>query len=567
MVTCKLIFGNYMRLIMIFLLSTLAFSSVFYIAGETSRAEPETRAVWLSRDVVQSGSSRIYDTFRQLSSAGFNRVLVNVHYFGGTIYPSDVVETAGGSRQLPEYLGRDPLQECIDIGKEFDLEVVTWFEYGLMAYYSASDTGYSGPILALHPDWEAIDIYGQHWQNNQFGNFHWMDAAHPDVVKFITDLFCEVATNYPELGGIETDRIRYPGQDFSYSDTSVSLYTIQTGNLDPSTINPSHPEWPEWLNWREAQTTYLAGQIYKAVKRINPALHVSSAVAPPYMLNQRLKLQAWDVWADSGFIDALEPMLYVNDSDISNQLQESIAHVPPGFPLYPGVAYQGDASLEYQITTSRNVKTAGVTVWYYGDLTSSTYEMLTNGIFALPAALPHNDLISDDSDPLRFEQEGNWQPENEGFRGTSLTVQPGKGESVARWRHKISKTAPYHIFARWVSAPDRSTNALYRIQWANKLKEISVNQTANNGQWVHLLTDTIEFGQQVQVDLDNTADGTINADAIRLVIPKAFDILDINAPDSINLEIRFNRSLDKTEVENTGNYIINPDITIHNVYA
>ena len=168
---------------------------------------PQARGVWLSRDILEVGPELIEETCYKLARANFNRIFVDVYYLRSTIYPSDVLEEAGGPRQMSAFWGRDPLAETIEIAHRWNLEVIAWFEYGLMSYYSGQDTSDSGPVLSAHPDWEAIDHNGLHFQQNEWGAFHWMDPAHPQVKQFMENLFAEIAARYPELDGIETDRI------------------------------------------------------------------------------------------------------------------------------------------------------------------------------------------------------------------------------------------------------------------------------------------------------------------------------------------------------------------------
>ncbi len=524
--------------------------------------KPETRAVWLSRDVILNGTEQMYDTFRKLAEANFNCVLVNVFYFGGTIYPSDVVEAAGGQRQLPEYRGRDPLAEAIEIGHNFDLEVVAWFEYGLMAHYSAGDTSDSGPILSAHPDWEAIARNGEHWQENQFGIFHWYDPAHPEVVQFLTDIFAEISANYPELDGIETDRIRYPSQDFSYGAISRNRYTNETGNFDPLSINSSHPQWADWLDWREQQTTNLARKIYHAVKTTNPAMLVSAAVVPPYMRYNRVKLQAWNVWADSGYVDALEPMLYVDDSSLPNQLNEALGFVPEGFLLYPGVSYTNTGSLQFQIETIRQSAARGITIWYLGSMTDNTYDYLKNGPFSYPAALPHNQIIIDNADANRFGYEGNWNILSAGYGGTSLLNESGAGE--AHWLVSPLKSAQYQIFSRWAADDENTRQAAYRIVTASLDTTVYVDQSQKGDQWHFLLSSELDYDDSVRIELRNASNGKLNADAVQLNIPERFLLLDWNFTDSMHLALNFSRPLEQTAAEKATHYQIDQSISIIN---
>jgi len=529
--------------------------------GETV---PESRGVWMSRDVIYSGPELMEQTFYKLAQSNFNRVLIDVQYKGSTIYPSDVIENAGGPRQRSEFIGRDPLQEAIEIGHRWGLEIVAWFEYGLMAYWSGSDTSDTacGPILTQHPEWRAIKKNGSGYVINENGVFHWLDPAHPEVAQFMEDLFGEVAERYPGLDGIETDRIRYPSNEFSYSDTSRSRYISETGGEDPINIDNNHPQWQQWITWREEQITAIARRIYHRAKNTNPAIFISAAVVPPYMFHNHDKLQRWDIWADSGYVDALEPMLYLDDASFPYQLAEAVQLVPPDFYLYPGIGYRNDASLQFQINQVREKGIKGVTLWYYGYLSDSTLTMLKNGLFNEKARLPHNDIIIDNSSPIQFQYSGNWEQHSGGYQGNYLVAEPGDGSKIATWYPKLMKTDKYEIYAIWIADSTNATNACYEITIGTKTNSIIVDQSQNSGSWVFLIGDTISYNIPISIQLSNSANGKVVADAVRLVISTEFELLDLNVPDSLHLELKFSRNLSRESAENTSCYAVNDDINV-----
>jgi uncharacterized lipoprotein YddW (UPF0748 family) len=539
------------KLLLLPFIEILVLSITVLIAnGETI---PESRGVWMSRDVICSGPELMEQTFYKLAQSNFNRVLINVQYKGATIYPSDVVANAGGPRQRSEFVGRDPLQESIEIGHRWGLEIVAWFEYGLMAYWSGSDTSDCGPILTQHPEWRALKKNGSGYVRNENGVFHWLDPAHPEVVQFMEDLFGEIAERYPELDGIETDRIRYPSIGFSYSDISRSRYIAETEGEDPINIDYNHPQW---IAWREEQTTAIARRIYYRAKNTNPAIFISAAVAPPYMFYYHDKLQRWDVWADSGYVDALEPMLYLDDASFPYQLAEAVQLVPPDFYLYPGIVYQKDTSLQFQINQVREKGGRGVALWYYGYLSDNTLTILKNSLFNETVSPPHNDVIIDNSSSVQFQYSGDWEQHSGGYQGNYLVAEPGDGSVIATWYPKLMKTAEYAIYARWTSDSSNATDACYKIINDTETKSVIVNQRQNSNRWVFLLCDTISYDAPISIQLSNSANGKIVADAVRLVISTRFELLDLNVPDSLHLELKFSRNLDRESAESISCYAV-----------
>jgi len=540
-------------------------------AVSTEELISEGRGVWMSRDVIRAGPTRMEQVFRKLAEGNLNSVFVGTWYMGGTLYPSEVVEGVGGPRQLPEFLGRDPLREAIDIAHRYGLEVVAWMEYGLMIHYSGGDTSNSGPIVARHPDWEALDKKGRHYVWSEGGYFHWLDPAHPDVAQFMEDLFGELVAKYPDLDGVEMDRIRYPSTEFSYSSTARTRYMRETGGSDPiAIVESSHPEWAQWVAWREQQTTAIARRIYRRVKSVNPRGLVTAAVVPPYMLVGSSKLQAWPLWADSGYVDVLEPMLYLDDASYPYQLAEALRAAPPEFLLYPGIAlvdnagrYRGDATAEFQITQTRQRGGKGVIIWDYRALSDPTLRFLKQRLFRAPTTLPHNDVIVDNSSPTRFQTEGPWTTINAGYGGTSLTAPPGDGSLRALWRPKLLRAGRYEIYAQWQADSVNASNARFEITLGSQRRFRTVDQRRQGGQWVFLAADSIAYGAPTSVHLTNLADGRVVADAVRWIIGKKFNLLDLNVPDSVHLDLKFSRVPNRETAEDASRYGIDHRISVH----
>ncbi len=219
-----------MRLILLFLLS---FVIPAVLQAQEPGSLPEARGTWVL-DSRLGSPDQIDLLMQRLADAGFNMAYIRTWYDGATIYPSDVVEAAGGKRQHGAFIGRDPLAEAIASGKRYGIGVAAWMEYGL-ATKITSGANEPGPILRAHPDWRMISQAGDTVIAHTNGTFsYWMDPAHPEVVAFQAALATEVAARYPDLVAFEADRIRYPDLTWSYSPVSVARYMAQTGQPDPT---------------------------------------------------------------------------------------------------------------------------------------------------------------------------------------------------------------------------------------------------------------------------------------------------------------------------------------------
>ena len=74
------------------------------------------RGVWVTTTASTALDSR--ENIKQMISncklGGINHVFIVVYNNARTIYPSTVMQTITGIKQLEKFVGRDPLQECIE---------------------------------------------------------------------------------------------------------------------------------------------------------------------------------------------------------------------------------------------------------------------------------------------------------------------------------------------------------------------------------------------------------------------------------------------------------------------
>ena len=504
-------------------------------------SHPEMRGIWLSRSVITSGLSAMRTELEKIKNAGYNAVFVNNWYQGGMIYESDVMESYGGPRQLSEYLGRDPMAEIIEEGHRLGLEVHAWFEYGLWGWLSYDSTNY-GPILSTRKDWLMKNRNGNYF-NIMSGVIYqfWMDPAHPEVVQFMSEIYAECAWKYPKLDGIQTDRIRYPNPNFSFSDISRTRYQSDTGGSDPITLSESDAEWEQFLDWRKEQTTHVAGEIYRAVKEENPACLVSAAVAPPYMLSgSDNKLQDWPEWGRRGYVDLLCPMLYGLHTQIDYWLDRCLTEFNAPLRFAPGFDL-GSASLSAltnTINAMRNKSFAGSVTWYYGDLTTDRQDHFKTEIYLQYANTFHTSPTVDDKNN-HYVHYTNMTENPGGYKNSYHT---GSSLSAFTWHIPLYISGNYilqvYIPSEWTGAD----TLYYQILYTDSVIDISIPPASG---WNTLLTEKIDYtAQSVSITVRGSNSGDIVADAARLTIKEPLKILDAFTPDENTLNLLFNNALD-----------------------
>ncbi len=481
--------------------------------------DPETRGVWVPAGYSPSDSAGIDSLMRNLSAANFNTVYVGVwdghSRQAGTIYPSKVVQEAGGPRQYPEFVGHDPLQTYIDLGHKYGMNVFAWFE--LMPFdVSVGKSPTDIPALfKANPGWRMMQRDTTiNYHRNIYGYYFGMDPAVPAACNFVVRLYTEIARNYPDLDGIETDI-----EDdtlFSYSDIARTRFMHETGDPDPLTLPGNDPAW---LAWRRHQITNVVRRIYRNVKRVNPNCVVTAAVPPPYMSSYML--ESWGDWAKRGYVDMLEPMLYVNTHDFDREMKLCDDSVPAGFQLSPGVAVNsaGPAGKTvYEIEDAIRRGAAGVTIWYYNYLLSYKNALADIGSEAFPEkTLPgFEDLIMDNDGSGMFRFTGSWNRVRGGYEGTYFSARAVEGDTAV-FSVRVLRSGIYTMYGYWCGdSSSNCKNATVSVSTMDLRKSYTVNQQRNLEFWMKLDKYHLNSGDTVTVKLFGTDGKNLVADAFRL---------------------------------------------------
>ncbi len=294
-------------------------------------------------------------------AAGINNIFVVVYNNGRTIYPSTVMQSLIGIKQLERYAGRDPLQECIEEGKLAGIKVHAWFEYGFSSSYSAN----GGLIVAAKPNWAARDVNGQLVVKN---GFDWLNGIHPEVQQFMIDLFKEVVTNYTIDGVQGDDRLPAMPSTGGYDSYTSNLYKAENGGATP----PGNSADAGWIKWRANKLNNFIKRLRNEVKAIKPSIQFTMSPSPyPFSINEYL--QDWPTWVDSSWVDAVMPQCYrytINDYDAVLTQQKSF-YKNSNVLFYPGVlvksgsTIQSDGLMSQFIQSNRNSGFKGEVFFFY----------------------------------------------------------------------------------------------------------------------------------------------------------------------------------------------------------
>lgn len=129
---------------------------------------------------------------------------------------------------------------------------------------------------------------------------------------------------------------------------------------------------------------------------------------------------------------------------------------------------------------------------------------------------------------------GSWPTSSSvaGYYGPNYRYAGGaSGANVFTWPAPVPEAGRYKAYVRWTAGSGRASNAPYTVTHATGTTTVTMNQKLNGRTW-HLLGSYVFLpGQGHGVSLNNNANGTVIADAVRFV-------RDTSAPTGITLRVQ-----------------------------
>ncbi len=259
------------------------------------------KAVWLTNvdSQVMNTRANLAAGLARLAQLGFNTIYPAVWQRGYTLYPSQVARELTSAAVLPNspFEGRDLLSEIVELAQPLKINVIPWFEYGLMVPPRS-------PIALQYPDLLTCDVQGniQRLQgaNGQRDPHAWLNPCHDRVRKFIVDLIADVVNRYPVAGIQLDDHFAMPVE------LGYDLFTQQSFKSSGSM---------HWDDWRAGQLTSLLQEIVSSVKASRRDCQIS--ISPnPLDFSKRRYLLDWQKWCELGLVDELVLQVYRDRLDL-----------------------------------------------------------------------------------------------------------------------------------------------------------------------------------------------------------------------------------------------------------
>lgn len=337
---------------------------------------PEFRAMWASRfewpdEDPATCQAQIDEIMQDLADANFNAVFFQVRGQADVLYPSpsEVWSPLIGGADP----GWDPLAYAIAAaharGIAFHAYINThtcWQSVPAGAhtlppnpahvFYDHCDA--SDP---LHRDWLHHDTANNPVQFSESG-YVWFAPGVPDYQAYTRAQILYVVANY-DVDGVHYDRIRTPWSNQpSYDPISLARFNNPQSNPEGLTFSP----------WTTDQINRMVRDIYAAVMTVKPQVQVSAAVYSNPATAPSAQHQAALVWAQTGGLDILVPMMYFAggaDSTWDARLQAWLAGSAGRHVIAGHSTSQGVSSLLGQIALTRLRGAEGNSVFSWSSFT------------------------------------------------------------------------------------------------------------------------------------------------------------------------------------------------------
>ena len=294
-------------------LALAALLGVAPLAPASALAQPSRRiGVWLtnSPSPLYYDPARIERAVAELAAAGFNTLYPNVWSRGTTFHRSRWAPMEPALVKANPNL--DPICRFTQAAHRRGLEVIPWFEYGLMEPAEAE-------VVRQQPEWVLQKRDGSTGFAMHGRTMVWLNPAHPGVRQRFIGLIGEIVQRCGVDGIQLDDHFAWP-VELGYDPYTRALYRQATGREPPDDPNDRF-----WMRWRRQQLTGLLRELRASLRQLDAqaAAKASSqakgnakAISPPHPTLISLSpgpfrfaynhwLQDWELWAVGGLIDDL----------------------------------------------------------------------------------------------------------------------------------------------------------------------------------------------------------------------------------------------------------------------
>ena len=363
----------------------------------------EARALWVTRFDYDS-EAKIARIMETAARANFNIIYFQARAAGDAYYRSAIEPCAallcGRLGGTPSY---DPLEVAVREGHRRGLQVHAYLNAltgraagieGQCKQIPEPDPGNPRHVLLDHPEYVMSDRTGRLLPCPNSEEYVWLSPAFPEVRSRLAAVAADIARRY-EVDGIHLDRIRYPGNAWSWDPASRAEF------------GKSPDRYPaEWKEYRTGLVSRMVRETWDSIAIVKPGLVFSAAVWGIYYDKWQWKtlagktdlMQDYRAWAKEGYMDILVPMTYSRIKarcariDWGCMLDEHLQgdERETGRQMYIGIdASKGAREIVNQIRLARSRGVTGMAIFSFTDADNSrVWPLLQSGVFADRAVIP-----------------------------------------------------------------------------------------------------------------------------------------------------------------------------------
>jgi len=274
--------------------------------GRPLRPPTDVRAIWVTRWDYR-GPQDIRRIMEDCRSLGLNTVLFQVRGAADAFYRSRLEPRAEELRGAEPLF--DPLATAIREAHARQLQLHAWVNV-LPLWKGRSPPKDPHHLYHRRPEWRLVDQFGR---PQPLGDHYVLvNPCRPEVRRYLAAVLGDIVSRYA-VDGLHLDYIRFvteemnPASDYPYDARTVSLYRRATGRA------PAVGE-ALWKRWRSQQIDALVKEISAVVGRRRPGAMLSAAVFADRSEGKRRFYQNGERWLANGWVDAVFPMIYRDDS-------------------------------------------------------------------------------------------------------------------------------------------------------------------------------------------------------------------------------------------------------------
>jgi len=376
--------------LLLFVISFFFFGS--FLSLDASASSSPRIGVWItvfSPEEVLHKTQNVDQFIEICKRSGVTDVYLQIYRANKAYYDSRITDKTFFDRVFAS-TGQDVLKYLLAEANKNDIKVHAWINLLSIAHNKDASIlkkygndvlafdQYGRPSMAMNGKDELDEYYIR--ENQLF-----LEPGDKRVRKYLTAIAKEIIKKYPGFSGLHLDYIRYPivvpfvpgarftshGISYGYSSRNTKAFKKAEG-LDVKKMAHSRENFLAWDEWRRKQVSTLLSDISKKVRRIDPTLEISCAIAPSMDRTYLTTFQDWTKWLEDKTADHVVAMNYTDDSRLMELQTDSML-----LPDFSGKVHIGlgayllkndSKKLENQLKYLKKVSPGGIVLFSYDNL-------------------------------------------------------------------------------------------------------------------------------------------------------------------------------------------------------